>query len=149
MLLHFGIGGSTKRGEEMWVELADKGINKEIDACSLYNLSIQCNCIGGYLTDLQGTALGIAGWEEMAWVSIGEELCDNGTLCDDLAVVVDSWDQAARVDLQVPLITGTVKVNNNFLELETELLQSNVCTMRPWAAVVGVESDLWAGHFDC
>jgi hypothetical protein len=55
---------------------------------------------------------------------------------------------AYRVDLQIPWLSGSVQVNDNFIIWQTELLQRNVSTMRPGAGVIGIQNDLGSRH-DC
>jgi len=48
-----------------------------------------------------------------------------------------------RVHLEIPWFTRCVKVDDDFLVLQSQLFQCNVRPMRPRAPMVGVQSDLW------
>ena len=96
---------------------------------------------------------------------VGEELRNNCTLGDDLIVddtirELDRWDQATlrlvqllgrppgtckstyRIDLQIPWLSGSVKIDDGLFERQTELVQGCVSSMSIGAVVVGVEMDL-------
>lgn len=45
------------------------------------------------------------------------------------------------VHFKIPWLTRLVEVDDDFLVLESELLEHDVCAVRPRAAVVGVEGD--------
>lgn len=51
-----------------------------------------------------------------------------------------------RVHFEVPFLARSVQVDDNFLVGQTQLFQSNMGTVRPWAGVVRVEDDLGRGH---
>lgn len=67
----------------------------------------------------------------MGWVRVGEELRDDGRLGEDLAVVGQGRDKAARVDLEVLGGARGAEVDDLLLEWDTELGQSDVGTVSP------------------
>lgn len=83
----------------------------------------------------------------MAGVRVGDELRYDGALWDDLAVVVDGGYEAARVDLQVPLVAGAVQVDDDLFVFQAGLAEGDVGAVGPGTAVVGVEGDFGSGHF--
>lgn len=52
-----------------------------------------------------------------------------------------------RVDLQIPRLARCAQVNCDFFVVEADFLESNVRAMGPGAEAVGVEDDLWGGHY--
>lgn len=49
---------------------------------------------------------------------------------------------ANRVDLEVPLLSGTVQIDDDFFVRQLELFESDVCAVGPWAEEVCVQCDL-------
>ena len=72
----------------------------------------------------------------MGWVRIGEKLRDDGRLGDDLAVVGQGRNQAARIHLEVLGATRRVEVDDLLLERDAKFGQSDVGTMSPWVSQV-------------
>jgi hypothetical protein len=49
---------------------------------------------------------------------------------------------AYRVDLKIPRLPRFTQINNNLLVRKPQLFQHNMCSVRPRAAVISVESNL-------
>lgn len=64
-------------------------------------------------------------------MGVGEELGDNGRLGDNLAVVGEGGNEAARVNLEVGLGARGVEVDDLLLEGEAELGEGDVGAVRP------------------
>lgn len=73
-------------------------------------------------------------------VGVGQELRHDGRLGDDLAVVGQRGDEAARVNLEVPRVPGPVERDDDLLEGELELREGDVRAVRPCCD--GVRLDL-------
>lgn len=74
----------------------------------------------------------------MGRVLVREELRDDGRLGDDLAVVRQGRDQAARVDLEILGGTRSIEVDDLFLEGDAKFGQSNVGTVSPCMRASGL-----------
>lgn len=77
----------------------------------------------------------------MGWVRVGEKLRDDGRLGEDLAVVGQGRNKAARVDLEVLGGTRGAEVDDLLLERDAKFGQSDVGTMSPWVSRVA-----WSGR---
>lgn len=77
-------------------------------------------------------AIGVGGGrEEVGRVRVGEKLRDDGRLGEDLAVVGQGRNKAARVDLEVLGGTRGAEVDDLLLERDAKFGQSDVGTMSP------------------
>jgi len=103
-----------------------------------------------------GRAL-FASRQERARESIGEELRYNRRLGDDFIlveearhVVGDGGDEAARVQVKVPLRARGGEVDNYFLVGQVQFGEGDVGAVGEWAAVVGVDGDFgWERAWVC
>lgn len=93
--------------------------------------------------------------QERGGESISQELRDDRGLVDYF-FLVDTWDgvfdrrhEAAGVDVEIPLGTGGVEVDDGFFEGEAEFFEDDVRAVGEGAAVVGVELDLGMLVYRC
>lgn len=56
---------------------------------------------------------------------------------------------ADRVDFEVPLFSGAVKVDDDFFVGQLELLESDVCAVSPRTAVVRIQCELGRNAVGC
>lgn len=85
----------------------------------------------------------VSGWIGKKSIGKGEkhtkELGDDPALNDNLIPVFQCRNQPTWVHfLEIPFLPRLIKVNDDFLELETKFGKRNVCAVCPRAAVAGV-----------
>lgn len=100
--------------EQVALELADERVDKD-----------------GNLRAAQRTARGARLGNQVRRVLVGEEVGDDARLDDDVAVVAEGRDLAARVDGEVLGRAGRVEVDDDLLEGDAQLGKGNVCAVGP------------------
>lgn len=113
-LIHLGFRLCELQFEQRRVGLAKVRVDEKVDACAA-----------------EGGVLASRGGDEVGRVGVGEELADDGGLCNDFAVIGEGRDEAARVDGQVLLCAGHREVDDFFLKGEAQFCEGDVCTVSP------------------
>lgn len=82
--------------------------------------------------------------EAVLWKSICQESADYGRFGDDLifkdaVAEFDGGDKATRIDFEIPLVTGAVEWDDDFLVWKIELFQCDCSSVSPGTRMVSVE----------
>jgi hypothetical protein len=117
--------GAPEHLGQVAVELGREGVREEGDAGAA-----------------QRTAGLVGGRHEVRGDRVGEQVGDDAGLGDDLLVLadLDGRHEAARVDLEVPGLAGLGEVDDDLVVGELELVERDVCAVRPCGLSVAMDS---------